>query len=93
MKEHYVELKLKNFVLISCNDVSQMLRKILLGTLWMSMLVQSKSLMFQPLDCADIYNDSSFTSGVYLIYPAGSNSGQYVYCDMETDGGKWTVSS
>lgn len=54
--------------------------------------VQSKSLMFQPLDCADIYNDSSWTNGVYMIYPAGPNSGRYAYCDMSTDGGKWTVS-
>lgn len=61
--------------------------------LWMSAVVQSKSLMFQPLDCADIYNDSSWTSGVYMIYPAGPNSGRYVYCDMTTDGGKWTVSN
>lgn len=66
--------------------------QILLVVLWMSVEVQSKSLMFQPLDCADIYNDSSWTSGVYMIYPAGPNSGRYVYCDMYTEGGKWTVS-
>ncbi|XP_066524267.1 microfibril-associated glycoprotein 4-like [Hoplias malabaricus] len=59
--------------------------------LWIPLLVQSKSLMFQPMDCADIYNDSVWTSGVYLVYPAGPNSGRYVYCDMQTDGGKWTV--
>lgn len=68
--------------------------QIVLVLLWTSAVaVQSKSLMFQPLDCADIYNDSSWTSGVYMIYPAGPNSGRYVYCDMETDGGKWTVSN
>ncbi|XP_015204554.2 microfibril-associated glycoprotein 4-like isoform X2 [Lepisosteus oculatus] len=48
-------------------------------------------LMFQPLDCADIYNDGSTASGVYRIYPAGSTSPVYVYCDMDTEGGKWTV--
>ncbi|XP_062374767.1 microfibril-associated glycoprotein 4-like [Sardina pilchardus] len=53
--------------------------------------VAVQSLMFQPLDCADIYNDGSGTSGVYRIYPAGPNSGRYVYCDMDTEGGKWTV--
>ncbi|XP_063073917.1 microfibril-associated glycoprotein 4-like [Engraulis encrasicolus] len=49
------------------------------------------SLMFQPLDCADIYNDGNGRSGVYRIFPEGPNSGRYVYCDMDTDGGKWTV--
>uniref|UniRef100_A0A3B1IKY7 Microfibril associated protein 4 n=2 Tax=Astyanax mexicanus TaxID=7994 RepID=A0A3B1IKY7_ASTMX len=67
-----------------------LLTKILLGIIW-CVVVQSKSLMFQPLDCADIYNDRSWGSGVYLIYPAGPTSGRYVYCDMQTDGGKWTV--
>ncbi|XP_019909086.2 microfibril-associated glycoprotein 4 [Esox lucius] len=50
-----------------------------------------ESLMFQPLDCADIYNSGSGHSGVYRIYPAGPNSPRYVYCDMDTQGGKWTV--
>ncbi|KAJ8384660.1 hypothetical protein AAFF_G00199920 [Aldrovandia affinis] len=50
-----------------------------------------RSLMFQPLDCADIYNDGSQPSDVYRIYPAGSLSPVYVFCDMDTDGGKWTV--
>ncbi|KAJ8384659.1 hypothetical protein AAFF_G00199910 [Aldrovandia affinis] len=49
------------------------------------------SLMFQPLDCADIYNDGPQPSDVYRIYPAGPLSPVYVFCDMDTDGGKWTV--
>ncbi|XP_045074482.1 microfibril-associated glycoprotein 4-like [Coregonus clupeaformis] len=57
----------------------------------LSVAVHSKVLMFQPLDCADVYNNGSKTSGVYRIYPAGPNSPRYVYCDMDTDGGKWTV--
>lgn len=66
--------------------------QILFVFLWMTVAVQSKSL-FQPLDCADIYKGITQTSGVYMIYPAGPNSGRYVYCDMQTDGGKWTVSN
>uniref|UniRef100_A0A3B3R8J2 Microfibril associated protein 4 n=1 Tax=Paramormyrops kingsleyae TaxID=1676925 RepID=A0A3B3R8J2_9TELE len=51
----------------------------------------SAGLLSQPLDCADVYNAGSNISGVYKIYPAGPTSPLYVYCDMETDGGKWTV--
>ncbi|XP_041467386.1 techylectin-5A-like [Lytechinus variegatus] len=42
----------------------------------------------QPVDCADIQGSGANVSGVYAIY-----LGKYtnVYCDMETDGGGWTV--
>merc|ERR1712002_266536 len=45
-----------------------------------------------PLDCSDIYNqDNSRPSGVYTIYPIGSTSAVQVYCDMDSEGGRWTV--
>ncbi|XP_031440186.1 microfibril-associated glycoprotein 4-like [Clupea harengus] len=44
-----------------------------------------------PLDCADIYDQGFKANGVYEIYPACPTSPQNAYCDMETDGGKWTV--
>ncbi|XP_063072888.1 microfibril-associated glycoprotein 4-like [Engraulis encrasicolus] len=47
--------------------------------------------MFQPLDCADIYNNGQEESGVYRIFPEGPDSGRYVYCDMDTEGGGWIV--
>jgi len=38
-----------------------------------------------PKDCAEIHSKKS---GVYTIYPGGPAQ---VYCDMSTDGGRWTV--
>ncbi|XP_028424280.1 microfibril-associated glycoprotein 4-like [Perca flavescens] len=48
----------------------------------------------QPLpgDCSEIHdNDNSRPSGVYTIYPSGSRNPVQVYCDMDSDGGRWTV--
>ncbi|XP_041463842.1 fibrinogen C domain-containing protein 1-like [Lytechinus variegatus] len=42
----------------------------------------------QPTDCADIQARGANVSGVYAIYPGKQTN---VYCDMETDGGNWTV--
>ncbi|XP_078135904.1 microfibril-associated glycoprotein 4-like [Sander vitreus] len=46
----------------------------------------------QPVDCSAIYQqDKSKPSGVYTIYPAGKMSAIKVYCDMTSEGGRWTV--
>ncbi|XP_044034177.1 microfibril-associated glycoprotein 4-like [Siniperca chuatsi] len=45
-----------------------------------------------PVDCSDIYHqDKSRPSGVYTIYPIGSTSAVQVYCDMDSQQGRWTV--
>ncbi|KAF6734591.1 Microfibril-associated glycoprotein 4 [Oryzias melastigma] len=47
---------------------------------------------FMPEDCMDIHNqDKTLKSGVFTIYPFGPTSAVEVYCDMETDGGGWSV--
>ncbi|XP_021068749.1 microfibril-associated glycoprotein 4 isoform X2 [Mus pahari] len=50
-----------------------------------------KSCLQQPLDCDDIYAQGYQEDGVYLIYPYGPSVPVPVFCDMTTDGGKWTV--
>ncbi|XP_042217870.1 techylectin-5A-like [Homarus americanus] len=47
----------------------------------------------RPVDCADYLMSGANTSGVYEIYPftCACSSPVQVWCDMETDGGGWTV--
>ncbi|XP_078666443.1 microfibril-associated glycoprotein 4-like isoform X1 [Branchiostoma floridae x Branchiostoma belcheri] len=46
----------------------------------------------KPQDCQDILdNDETTPSGVYMVYPRDNLGGFLVYCDMDTDGGGWTL--
>ncbi|XP_017573753.2 angiopoietin-1 [Pygocentrus nattereri] len=42
-------------------------------------------------DCADIYKSGQNSSGVYHIYIGDIREPTKVFCDMENDGGGWTV--
>ncbi|XP_058496145.1 microfibril-associated glycoprotein 4-like [Solea solea] len=54
--------------------------------------VHSDTHSYLPSDCDDIYRrDNTSSSGVYVIYPGGPTTPLHVYCDMDTDGGRWTV--
>ncbi|XP_019630201.1 PREDICTED: techylectin-5B-like [Branchiostoma belcheri] len=46
----------------------------------------------KPQDCKDILdNDETTPSGVYMVYPRDNLGGFNVFCDMDTDGGGWTL--
>ncbi|PIK37770.1 hypothetical protein BSL78_25395 [Apostichopus japonicus] len=44
-----------------------------------------------PKDCYDLHAEGTNSDGVYTIYPDGWPSGIQVYCEMENNGGGWTV--
>ncbi|KAM9314867.1 microfibril-associated glycoprotein 4-like [Pholidichthys leucotaenia] len=66
-------------------------------TLFIALLVLATSAnpysrSYLPIDCDDIYrHDNTSASGVYTMYPGGPTTPLHVYCDMDTDGGRWTV--
>ncbi len=45
-----------------------------------------------PRDCYDILQAGNSVSGLHNIYPAYIEGPIQVFCDMDTDGGGWTVS-
>ncbi|XP_019624686.1 PREDICTED: ficolin-2-like [Branchiostoma belcheri] len=57
-----------------------------------ALLTQLANKVNGPRDCLELLSTGHTTSGVYTIYPdGGGKSPVHVYCDMDTDGGGWTV--
>ena len=75
----------------ACADLEQRLADI---EQWRNSQIQQSP--WQPRDCAEYLRLGFNTSGLYAVthltsFQSGSSLSMVVYCDMETDGGGWTV--
>ena len=91
MKEGISELN-ETFNTIRRNITDQIsdIQRQLNGQFKTEMKVTSENYKRPLIDCGNL--DEGQSSGIYKIFPGDSLDGFYVYCDMETDNGGWTVS-
>ncbi|CAL9687968.1 unnamed protein product [Knipowitschia caucasica] len=72
------------------DSVNSLIQSITVGTFTESKTAMMKDLPTTHVDCAAVFKSGNTQSGVYsLTFPDSTEV--KVFCDMETDGGGWTV--
>ena len=83
------QLSLSNEKLEKFSDIQDQLATIIL---LLNQTMTSQVEDIRPRDCLDLQRAGVNESGQYKVYPDDGGDPFFVWCDMETDGGGWTVS-